>query len=108
MACDTALQEDGRGQQLITPPLDGTILPGVTRDSILQLAQHWRDCDVLEGHLTVGALKKVSLQSSACSAVTPLVKIQGQILALVRPGSSAICCVLLKAAYKSWNRQARK
>ena len=26
---------------LITPPLDGTILPGVTRDSILQLAKSW-------------------------------------------------------------------
>jgi branched-chain amino acid aminotransferase len=27
--------------ELITPPLEGTILPGVTRDSILQLARHW-------------------------------------------------------------------
>lgn len=26
---------------LITPPLDGTILPGVTRDSILILAKSW-------------------------------------------------------------------
>jgi branched-chain amino acid aminotransferase len=26
---------------LITPPLEGTILPGVTRDSVLQLAHHW-------------------------------------------------------------------
>lgn len=26
---------------LITPPLEGTILPGVTRDSVLQLARHW-------------------------------------------------------------------
>ncbi len=26
---------------LITPPLQGTILPGVTRDSVLQLARHW-------------------------------------------------------------------
>ena len=25
--------------ELITPPLDGTILPGITRDSILTLAQ---------------------------------------------------------------------
>jgi branched-chain amino acid aminotransferase len=27
------------GLELVTPPLDGTILPGVTRDSILQLAR---------------------------------------------------------------------
>ncbi len=26
---------------LITPPLAGTILPGITRDSVLQLARHW-------------------------------------------------------------------
>jgi branched-chain amino acid aminotransferase len=26
---------------LVTPPLEGTILPGVTRDSVLQLARHW-------------------------------------------------------------------
>jgi branched-chain amino acid aminotransferase len=27
--------------ELVTPPLRGTILPGVTRDSVLQLANHW-------------------------------------------------------------------
>jgi branched-chain amino acid aminotransferase len=27
--------------ELVTPPLVGTILPGVTRDSVLQLAKHW-------------------------------------------------------------------
>lgn len=29
------------GDELATPPLKGTILPGVTRDSVLQLARHW-------------------------------------------------------------------
>lgn len=28
--------------ELITPPLGGTILPGVTRDSVLQLARSWK------------------------------------------------------------------
>jgi branched-chain amino acid aminotransferase len=27
--------------ELVTPPLEGTILPGVTRDSVLQLSEHW-------------------------------------------------------------------
>ena len=27
--------------ELFTPPLEGTILPGVMRDSVLQLARHW-------------------------------------------------------------------
>lgn len=29
------------GDELITPPLTGSILPGVTRDSVIQLARHW-------------------------------------------------------------------
>jgi len=29
------------GDELITPPLEGTILPGVTRDSVLHLARDW-------------------------------------------------------------------
>ncbi|KAI0644508.1 branched-chain amino acid aminotransferase II [Trametes meyenii] len=33
-----ALRRDDGGVDLLTPPLDGTILPGVTRDSILALA----------------------------------------------------------------------
>jgi len=27
--------------ELVTPPLSGSILPGVTRDSVIQLARHW-------------------------------------------------------------------
>jgi branched-chain amino acid aminotransferase len=29
------------GEELITPPLAGSILPGVTRNSVIQLASHW-------------------------------------------------------------------
>ena len=29
------------GDELITPPLEGTILPGVTRDSVIHLARDW-------------------------------------------------------------------
>ncbi|MDR3567599.1 MAG: branched-chain amino acid aminotransferase [Syntrophobacteraceae bacterium] len=29
------------GEELITPPLSGSVLPGVTRDSVMQLATHW-------------------------------------------------------------------
>ena len=29
------------GDELITPPLGGSILPGITRDSVIQLARHW-------------------------------------------------------------------
>jgi len=29
------------GDELITPPLTGTILPGITRDAVITLAKHW-------------------------------------------------------------------
>jgi branched-chain amino acid aminotransferase len=29
------------GDELFTPPLSGSILPGVTRDSVIKLAQSW-------------------------------------------------------------------
>lgn len=34
-----AFQKEGGGYELATPPLDGMILPGVTRDSVLTLAR---------------------------------------------------------------------
>lgn len=34
--------------ELITPPLDGTILPGITRDSILQLSRSLGEFKVSE------------------------------------------------------------
>ncbi|KAJ3035642.1 branched-chain-amino-acid aminotransferase [Rhizophlyctis rosea] len=40
-------------RELITPPLDGTILPGVTRDSILSLAREWNEFKVTESRLSM-------------------------------------------------------
>lgn len=48
--------QDPQKRQLITPPLDGTILPGVTRDSILNLCRQWGEFDVLEAPITVHEL----------------------------------------------------
>jgi len=39
--------------ELVTPPLDGTILPGVTRDSILQLCRQWGEFEVTEREFTI-------------------------------------------------------
>jgi len=38
--------------QLITPPLSGSILPGITRDSVLQLAKDW-GLDVVERPIAI-------------------------------------------------------
>lgn len=36
------------GDEVVTPPLGGSILPGITRDSVLQLLAHWGDLRVSE------------------------------------------------------------
>jgi len=42
--------------ELITAPLDGTILPGVTRDSLLTLAREWGEFKVSEKRFTIDQL----------------------------------------------------
>lgn len=49
---------DGTGQELVTPPLDGTILPGVTRDSVVELTRGWGEFDVNERPINVSELVK--------------------------------------------------
>ncbi|GFU72779.1 branched-chain-amino-acid aminotransferase, cytosolic [Trichonephila clavipes] len=48
-------KEDGKSE-LITPPLDGTILPGITRQSILDLAREWDEFEVSERAITMREL----------------------------------------------------
>ncbi|XP_053112374.1 branched-chain-amino-acid aminotransferase, cytosolic isoform X5 [Hemicordylus capensis] len=47
--------EDGE-DELATPPLDGIILPGVTRQSILDLAHKWGEFKVSERYVTMSDL----------------------------------------------------
>jgi branched-chain amino acid aminotransferase len=43
--------------ELVTPPLDdGTILPGVTRDSLLELARRWGEFEVSERQFSIAEL----------------------------------------------------
>ncbi|CAO3598753.1 unnamed protein product [Absidia cylindrospora] len=48
--------------ELVTPPLDGSILPGVTRDSILSLARGWNEFKVTERKLTMPELREAIKQ----------------------------------------------
>ena len=44
---------DGR-KELVTPSLEsGLILPGVTRRSVLELAEEWNEFDISERKLTI-------------------------------------------------------
>jgi branched-chain amino acid aminotransferase len=47
------------GDELITPPLEGTILPGVTRDSVLHLAKEWK-IKTIERRISIDEVFKTS------------------------------------------------
>ena len=55
---------DGR-KELVTPSLEsGLILPGVTRRSVLELAEEWNEFDISERKLTIHeVLGKIHLKS---------------------------------------------
>lgn len=46
-------------KELITPPLNGLILPGITRDSILTLARQWGKFKVSEDIFTMPQVCKL-------------------------------------------------
>lgn len=73
-------------RQLITPPLDGTILPGVTRDSILQLCRQWNSFDVLETRITM---------SEVLAALT-----SGRILEIFGSGTAAVITPVRRIRFK--------
>jgi branched-chain amino acid aminotransferase len=47
-------------KELLTPPLDGTILPGVTRNSIISLVRDWKIAKVSESPVTMSQIIKAS------------------------------------------------
>jgi len=67
------------GEDLMTPPLSGSILPGITRDSVIQIARSW-GINVLEKQLSIdeiiaasfdGRLKEV-FASGTAAIVSPV------------------------------------
>lgn len=44
----------------MTPPLDGLILPGVTRDSLLALSREWGEFQVSERDITMAEVVQAS------------------------------------------------
>jgi branched-chain amino acid aminotransferase len=51
------INEQGE-KELITCPLDGTILPGITRKSVLELTRHWDEFKVTEDRVKIQDLVK--------------------------------------------------
>ncbi len=78
------LEKPGGGVELASPPLDGTILPGVNRRSILELADNWEDVDVVERQISVNELAHAAregrLREIFCCGTAALVQPVGQLL----------------------------
>jgi len=81
-------------KELVTASLERLdILPGVTRDSILELARSWGDFDVSERHITMGEIKEASednrlleaFGAGTAAVVTPISCIQYQGKEIVIP-----------------------
>lgn len=56
-------------KELITPPLNGLILPGITRQSILQLSEEWQEYKVTERVMTMHEVVNLSKESRVCIAI---------------------------------------
>ncbi len=69
------------GDELVTPPLGGTILPGVTRDSVIQIARSW-GIPVLERPVTmdevITASERGTLREAFASGTAAIVSPIGQ------------------------------
>jgi branched-chain amino acid aminotransferase len=72
-------------KELITCPLDGTILPGVTRDSVIQMAKSW-NIKVSEKHYTIQDVM--------------LAQKENRIIEAFGTGTAAVICPIKSISYK--------
>uniref|UniRef100_A0A4X1VCX1 Branched-chain-amino-acid aminotransferase n=1 Tax=Sus scrofa TaxID=9823 RepID=A0A4X1VCX1_PIG len=79
------INENGE-EELATPPLDGIILPGVTRQSILDLAHNWGEFKVSERYLTMDDLT-TALEES-------------RVREMFGSGTACVVCPVSKILYK--------
>ncbi|KAG0006241.1 branched-chain-amino-acid aminotransferase [Modicella reniformis] len=71
--------------ELVTPDLDGSILPGVTRDSILALTRQWGEFKVSERKIAMKDLVKADKE--------------GRIIEMFGAGTACIVCPIKKIRY---------
>lgn len=53
---------DNGEREMLTPPLDGLILPGITRDSIIRMCREWGEFTIKEEKFTMPLIKKLAKQ----------------------------------------------
>lgn len=56
-------------KELVTPPLEGLILPGVTRASILDMTREWNRFKITERNITMAEIVEL-VQQKRVSAIT--------------------------------------
>ncbi|KAG8177912.1 hypothetical protein JTE90_020192 [Oedothorax gibbosus] len=81
------LKTKSGGVELVTPPLDGTILPGITRKSVLELTRKWNEFTVSERTLTMNELLEAKINkrlleiflcgTACCVCPVKLIRFQG-------------------------------
>ncbi|KAF9901572.1 branched-chain-amino-acid aminotransferase [Lobosporangium transversale] len=85
MNCFVYWKNEQGENELVTPDLDGSILPGVTRDSILSLARQWGEFKVSERKFTMKDLVKADKE--------------GRIIEMFGAGTACIVCPIKKIHY---------
>lgn len=87
MNCFIVIKNKDGTVELVTPPLaDGTILPGVTRDSILSLTRNWINFSVSERRIEMSEFVEAHKE--------------GRILEMFGSGTAAIVCPVSCLHYK--------
>ncbi|XP_055331784.1 branched-chain-amino-acid aminotransferase, cytosolic-like [Paramacrobiotus metropolitanus] len=76
-------------KELLTPPLDGLILPGVTRQSILDLTQTWSDLKAVERSISMKDILKA--------------KHENRLLEIFGAGTACVVCPVSRILYEGKN-----
>lgn len=94
------LKDEAGNWELVTPPLGDTILPGVTRDSVLALAR-----DHAEGKLSIAGLPKnfkVSERKLTMPEIQQL-QSQGRLVEMFGSGTAAVVSPIKEIGYNGKN-----
>nr|CAG4651781.1 EOG090X051P [Triops cancriformis] len=83
------LINENNEKELVTPPLNGLILPGVTRRSLLELAKQWGEFKVSERKITMAEILKAHKES--------------RLLEAFGAGTACVVCPIANIGYQGQN-----
>ena len=85
------------GDEIITPPLDGSILAGMTRDSVLKLCRSW-GLEAVERTITLGEVRDAHAAgtlhevfgSGTAAVISPVGELAGESCGQLKIGTGGI------------------